>query len=75
MLVKLSKILGKTGLVLKQQSSSIFSAKRPPNTSLDVSKFSDSLNQSKPMTLNQGLSKFVRKVRTSLGENCSKQEP
>lgn len=72
MLLRLSKILDKKGLVLKEEASNIFDARRPDNTSLDISKFSESLNYSKPLTLNQGLSDFVSKFKYSSHERYLK---
>jgi dTDP-4-dehydrorhamnose reductase len=69
-LLRLSKMLGKNGLVTKQRSANILSAKRPVNTSLDTAKFSESLNQSKPLMLEQGLSQFVRNINISLQEGA-----
>lgn len=65
-LLRLSKMLGKKGLVIKQRSAKILSAKRPLNTSLDTHKFSESLTQSKPLMLEQGLSEFVRNIKVNL---------
>jgi dTDP-4-dehydrorhamnose reductase len=69
-LLRLSKMLGKNGLVIKQRSANILSAKRPLNTSLDTDKFSESLNQSKPLMLEQGLSEFVRNIKVGLQEGA-----
>lgn len=72
-LLRLSGLLGKKGLVLKEQSSNLLSARRPFNTSLDVSKFLESLKDSKPLTLDRGLSEFVRKIKLSLHEDADKR--
>jgi dTDP-4-dehydrorhamnose reductase len=60
-LLRLSQILDKEGLVSKEEASKIFTAPRPRNTSINIGKFSKNLRSTKPLKLNEGLSKFVNK--------------
>lgn len=54
----LAQNLGKSSLVSKEESKTVFMAKRPKNTSLDVSKYSNTFHVSRPLDNKEALSKF-----------------
>lgn len=58
LIFNLAQIMNKTSLVNREKSSSVFVAKRPANTSLDVTKFSNNFSFSKPLKLDNALAKF-----------------
>lgn len=63
-LLSLCKILGKEDLISKEVASEIFTARRPYNTSLDITKFKKKFKNTKPLKLTEGLSEFVKKFKS-----------
>ena len=60
LLLNLASELNKSSLVTKERLHSMFLAKRPKNTSLNISKFSHAFNVTKPLNQKEALQRLCK---------------